>query len=85
MSSIPHASRQVKATFWRYWYSPDATPIFLLTGGALLGAGLFGVRAARSPMVVWDFHGKPEPYQAIDQDTNTKLMTVNVSSCIPPI
>lgn len=79
---IPRPPRAVRSTFSRYWYTPEAAPILLLTGGALLGAGWFTWRSAHSPNVVWDHHNNPHPYLKIEPGTNTKFMAVNVRTLL---
>jgi len=59
------------------WYDPAALPIFVVVGGAMVGAGWYVTRLARGPEVVWDRRGNPYPWQDVKEGQNTKMMQVN--------
>lgn len=69
--------------FKKYWYAPEAVPIYVITGGACAGAFWYLYRLSQGPTIVWNHKDNPEPYNKIAPGTNTKLMTVNVCA-LPP-
>ncbi|UZJ52469.1 hypothetical protein CBS101457_001789 [Exobasidium rhododendri] len=58
-------------------YSVEVLPIYVITAAAVGGAGWYISRLARGPDVVWDHKGNPQPWQAVQPGTNTKLYTIN--------
>ncbi|KAL1917607.1 uncharacterized protein VTP21DRAFT_4000 [Calcarisporiella thermophila] len=63
--------------FLKNWYSVEVLPIVVIIGGALGGASWYLTRLARGPDVAWDRKNNPHPWLHVDQDTNTKLLSIN--------
>ncbi|KAH8915936.1 hypothetical protein BT69DRAFT_830077 [Atractiella rhizophila] len=59
------------------FYDTAAIPIVAIVGTACAGAGWYVWRLSQGPHVVWDRHGNPEPWNDVQQNQNTKFMTVN--------
>ncbi|KAJ7122796.1 hypothetical protein C8R44DRAFT_875998 [Mycena epipterygia] len=66
----------LKSRFMKNWFAIEATPIYVLVGGACCGASWYLYRLATGPSVIWT-KGNPQPWQSIEQDQGTKLMQVN--------
>lgn len=49
----PKSASKTTSAF-RHWYSPEVIPIWIMIGGASLGAAWYLTRLARSPDVIWD-------------------------------
>ncbi|GAA5901932.1 hypothetical protein JCM5296_006306 [Sporobolomyces johnsonii] len=62
---------------WQTWFEPAAVPIYVVVGGACAGAAWYLTHLARHPDVIWDRHNNPEPWNNVEQGTNTKLHSIN--------
>lgn len=69
-----------RTAFRKYWYAPEAVPIYVITGGAVCGSMWYLYRLSQGPTIVWDHKNNPEPWTKIQPGTNTKLLSVNVCS-----
>ncbi|ORY90253.1 NADH-ubiquinone reductase complex 1 MLRQ subunit-domain-containing protein [Leucosporidium creatinivorum] len=76
-SAAAPGATKVKPSFWSIWYEPAAVPIYVTVGVACAGAGWYLTHLMRHPDVVWDRHNNPEPWNRVEQGTNTKLHSVN--------
>ncbi|KDQ20612.1 hypothetical protein BOTBODRAFT_26614 [Botryobasidium botryosum FD-172 SS1] len=68
-------SAPLRRTLWQTWYATEAIPIYVVVGAAVGGAGWYLSRLARGPDVIWDRKNNPTPWNHVEQNTNTKLMS----------
>ncbi|KAJ7638484.1 hypothetical protein FB45DRAFT_1023274 [Roridomyces roridus] len=66
----------LKRGMMRHWFAVEATPIYVLVGGACIGASWYLYRLATGPSVVWT-KTNPQPWNSISQSQGTKLLEVN--------
>lgn len=62
--------------FMKNWFAIEAIPIYAVIGVALGGASWYMTRLATRPDVIWS-KSNPQPWNSVQQDQNTKLMSVN--------
>ncbi|KAH9943008.1 uncharacterized protein BXZ73DRAFT_97074 [Epithele typhae] len=65
-----------RRSFMKHWFAVEATPIYLVIGGAVFGAGWYLTRLARGPSIVWTKEN-PTPWNDVKPNETTKLLTVN--------
>jgi len=58
------------------WFAVEAVPIYGVVGIVVVGASWYLYRLAKGPTVVWT-RGNPAPWNEIQQNEGTKLLTVN--------
>ncbi|QRW01689.1 NADH-ubiquinone oxidoreductase family protein [Ceratobasidium sp. AG-Ba] len=66
-----------RKSLFQTWYAVEAIPIYAVVVGAVGGAGWYLSRLARGPDVIWDRRGNPTPWMSVQQNMQTKMMSVN--------
>ncbi|KNZ75694.1 NADH dehydrogenase [ubiquinone] 1 alpha subcomplex subunit 4 [Termitomyces sp. J132] len=68
--------RPIRSSFMKNWFAIEAIPIYAIIGTVVCGATWYTYRLAMGPSVVWT-KSNPTPWNSIEPDQNTKMLTVN--------
>ncbi|KAI0092549.1 hypothetical protein BDY19DRAFT_924940 [Irpex rosettiformis] len=66
----------IRRGFLKNWFAIEATPIYAIIGGVVVGASWYLFRLSRGPTVVWTKEN-PTPWNDIKPNEGTKMLTIN--------